>query len=128
MIVCADDDVVTKHIEDSLAESPTVKAIVVDRGEKEGWHSFEKKELRLRPTYSSVRRATKKQALKTLCFLYFTSGTTGEPKMVCHNFAYPLGHIPTAAYWHNVKDDGLHLTVADTGWGKSGLGASFTVR
>ena len=118
MIVCADDDVVTKHIEDSLAESPTVKAIVVDRGEKEGWHSFEKgveaaSDVFERPT------GDEKTSIKDTMLLYFTSGTTGEPKMVCHNFAYPLGHIPTAAYWHNVKDDGLHLTVADTGWGKA---------
>ena len=118
MIVCADDDVVTKHIEDSLAESPTVKAIVVDRGEKEGWHSFEKgveaaSDVFERPT------GDEKTSVKDTMLLYFTSGTTGEPKMVCHNFAYPLGHIPTAAYWHNVKDDGLHLTVADTGWGKA---------
>ena len=118
MIVCADDDVVTKHIEDSLAESPTVKAIVVDRGEKEGWHSFEKG---VEAASNVFERPTgdEKTSVKDTMLLYFTSGTTGEPKMVCHNFAYPLGHIPTAAYWHNVKDDGLHLTVADTGWGKA---------
>ena len=51
--------------------------------------------------------------------LYFTSGTTGYPKMVRHNFLYPLGHIITAAYWHNAKADGLHFTVSDTGWGKA---------
>jgi acetyl-CoA synthetase len=51
--------------------------------------------------------------------LYFTSGTTGYPKMVCHNYTYPLGHILTAGYWQQVVDGGLHLTVADTGWAKS---------
>ena len=54
--------------------------------------------------------------------LYFTSGTTGMPKMVNHNFAYPLGHILTAKYWQNVQDNGLHFTVADTGWAKSAWG------
>ncbi|MCL1815120.1 MAG: AMP-binding protein [Treponema sp.] len=54
--------------------------------------------------------------------LYFTSGTTGMPKMVQHNFAYPLGHIVTAKYWHQVLDRGLHLTVADTGWAKAAWG------
>jgi acetyl-CoA synthetase len=54
--------------------------------------------------------------------LYFTSGTTGMPKMVNHDFIYPLGHILTAKYWQNVKDDGLHFTVADTGWAKSAWG------
>lgn len=51
--------------------------------------------------------------------LYFTSGTSGEPKMVAHNFVYPLGHIVTAKFWQNVIDDGLHLTIAETGWAKA---------
>lgn len=51
--------------------------------------------------------------------LYFTSGTTGEPKMVMHDFSYPLAHILTAKYWHNVHEGSLHFTLADTGWGKA---------
>ena len=51
--------------------------------------------------------------------MYFTSGTSGEPKMVMHDYSYPLAHIMTAKYWHNVHDGSLHLTVADTGWGKA---------
>ncbi len=54
--------------------------------------------------------------------LYFTSGTTGMPKMVQHDFVYPLGHILTAKYWQSVEDGGLHLTVADTGWAKAAWG------
>ena len=57
-----------------------------------------------------------------IMLLYFTSGTTGMPKMVAHNFTYPLGHIVTAVYWHNADPEGLHLTVADTGWAKSAWG------
>jgi len=57
-----------------------------------------------------------------IMLLYFTSGTTGMPKMVQHNFAYPLGHIVTAKYWHQVLDRGLHLTMADTGWAKAAWG------
>ncbi|GHV88274.1 hypothetical protein AGMMS50267_06340 [Spirochaetia bacterium] len=57
-----------------------------------------------------------------IMLLYFTSGTTGMPKMVRHNFAYPLGHILTAKYWHSAQDGGLHLTVADTGWAKAAWG------
>lgn len=57
-----------------------------------------------------------------IMLLYFTSGTTGMPKMVNHDFIYPLGHILTAKYWQNVMDDGLHFTVADTGWAKSAWG------
>ena len=51
--------------------------------------------------------------------IYFSSGTTGQPKMVVHDFTYPLGHIVTATFWQNVRDGGLHYTVADTGWAKS---------
>ena len=51
--------------------------------------------------------------------LYFTSGTTGNPKMVAHDFTYPLGHIVTGSYWHNLNEESLHLTLADTGWGKA---------
>ena len=54
--------------------------------------------------------------------LYFTSGTTGMPKMVLHNFLYPLGHIATACYWQNCRPGGLHLTIADTGWAKASWG------
>ncbi|OPZ86049.1 MAG: Acetyl-coenzyme A synthetase [bacterium ADurb.Bin429] len=54
--------------------------------------------------------------------LYFTSGTTGMPKMVQHDFAYPLGHILTARFWQNVTEDGLHLTLSDTGWAKAAWG------
>ncbi|MCL2138618.1 MAG: AMP-binding protein [Treponema sp.] len=57
-----------------------------------------------------------------IMLLYFTSGTTGMPKMVRHNFTYPLGHIATAKYWHQVFPGGLHLTVADTGWAKAAWG------
>lgn len=51
--------------------------------------------------------------------IYFTSGTESMPKMVAHDYSYPIGHIPTAKYWHNVDPNGLHLTIADTGWAKS---------
>jgi acetyl-CoA synthetase len=57
--------------------------------------------------------------------LYFTSGTTGMPKMVRHNYTYPLGHVATAKYWHQVVPDGLHLTVADTGWAKAAWGCIY---
>ncbi|MDR2185975.1 MAG: AMP-binding protein [Treponema sp.] len=57
-----------------------------------------------------------------IMLLYFTSGTTGMPKMVRHDFAYPLGHILTARYWQNVQPGGLHLTVAETGWAKAAWG------
>jgi len=60
-----------------------------------------------------------------IMLLYFTSGTTGMPKMVRHDFVYPLGHIATAKYWHQVVPDGLHFTVADTGWAKAAWGCIY---
>ncbi|MDR2792584.1 MAG: AMP-binding protein [Treponema sp.] len=60
-----------------------------------------------------------------IMLLYFTSGTTGMPKMVSHNFVYPLGHIITAKYWQQVEEGGLHLTVADTGWAKAAWGKMY---
>jgi len=60
-----------------------------------------------------------------IMLLYFTSGTTGMPKMVRHDFAYPLGHIATAKYWHRVIPNGLHFTVADTGWAKAAWGCIY---
>jgi len=62
---------------------------------------------------------------KDIMLLYFTSGTTGMPKMVRHDYAYPFGHIATAKYWHQVIPDGLHLTVADTGWAKAAWGCIY---
>ncbi|MDR0312383.1 MAG: AMP-binding protein [Treponema sp.] len=69
-----------------------------------------------------LERPPKANANDDIMLLYFTSGTTGMPKMVRHDFAYPLGHIATAMYWHRVVPGGLHITVADTGWAKSAWG------
>ena len=61
--------------------------------------------------------------LRDPMLLYFTSGTTAQPKAVLHDFSYPLAHIITARYWQNVQENGLHLSISDTGWGKGLLGA-----
>lgn len=119
MIVSVGDDLVINEIEASRAESPSLKTLV-SIGPKipEGWNDFTKGKEEAAPF---VRPAEKTDNSET-SLLYFTSGTTGNPKMVIHDFTYPLGHIITAAYWHNVTEDSLHLTLADTGWGKSRLG------
>ncbi|OPZ89823.1 MAG: Acetyl-coenzyme A synthetase [Firmicutes bacterium ADurb.Bin419] len=118
MIVSVAEDEVIRHIEDSRSKSPTLKSLALVGGTKEGWYDFTKE---VEEASSEFTRPTGDKASTNddIMLLYFTSGTTGMPKMVRHNFTYPLGHIPTAKYWQNVQEDGLHLTVADTGWAKA---------
>ncbi|MEI7423242.1 MAG: AMP-binding protein [Prolixibacteraceae bacterium] len=121
MIVCVPEDEVILHVEECEDKSPTlmVKALIgQDRG---GWLNFN---TGMESSSAVFARPLGDQASKNddIMLLYFTSGTTGMPKMVNHNFMYPLGHILTAKYWQNVRNDGLHFTVADTGWAKSAWG------
>lgn len=118
MIVSVAEDEVIKHIEDSLEKSPTIKVKALINSVKEGWFNFDSE---IEKESSQFERPTGEDAPTndSMMLLYFTSGTTGMPKMVAHNFTYPLGHINTAKYWQNTIDDGLHLTVADTGWAKA---------
>lgn len=118
MIICVAEDEVIKHVEDSLDDSPTVKCKALVGGIRDGWYDFCKE---LEETSDHFVRPVGNEATTNsdISLLYFTSGTTGMPKMVQHNFVYPLGHILTAKYWQNVIDGGLHLTVADTGWAKA---------
>ena len=102
------------HVEDAAKEYGGLKARFLARGEREGWTSFDRELESCPDTFE--RRDFK---ASELMLLYFTSGTTGYPKMVCHNYLYPLAHIVTAKHWHNVQPDGLHLTVSETGWAKS---------
>lgn len=118
-IISTDDDVVIGHVNDALPESPTVKhCIACGKHIPDGWHDFDNGLLDAKPFV----RPTLASENADISLLYFTSGTTGEPKMVTHDFTYPLGHIVTAKYWHNVDENSLHLTVADTGWAKAAWG------
>lgn len=118
MIVSASDPEVIQHVEAAQAESPSLVHKVLVGSEREGWLSFQKE---LEIADANFTRPTGSEATTNddISLLYFTSGTAGYPKMVQHDFTYPLGHIVTAKYWQNVEDNGLHLTVADTGWGKA---------
>ena len=118
MIVCVAEDEVIHHVEESRSQSPSLKTIALVGGSREGWLDFNKE---VEEASSEFTRPTGDKATQNddIMLLYFTSGTTGMPKMVRHNFTYPLGHIVTAKYWQNVEEDGLHLTVADTGWAKA---------
>lgn len=118
MIVSVAEDEVIQHIEASMEKSPSLKCKALVGGSREGWYDFTR-ELEAAPDNFTRPVGNAASANDDICLLYFTSGTTGMPKMVRHNFVYPLGHIPTAKYWQNVEENGLHLTVADTGWAKA---------
>lgn len=116
MIVAAGEEVVTKHIVEAMPLCPTVKSLVSVGPEiAEGFEDFHKGI----EAAASFVRPLQVNTNEDISLMYFTSGTTGEPKMVAHDFTYPLGHIVTASYWHNLTEESLHLTIADTGWGKA---------
>lgn len=118
-IVCVGDDYVLKQVADSRKDSPTLKTLIsVGPNVPEGFHYWHK-EWGAAPPF--VRPGHVNDNGDTM-LLYFTSGTSGEPKMVAHDYTYPLGHITTAAFWHNLHEGSIHLTVADTGWAKAAWG------
>lgn len=116
MIVAAGEAVITDHILAAMPESPSVeKLISVGPEYPQGFEDFHKGIEFAAPFVRPEHVNTNDDIM----LMYFTSGTTGEPKMVAHDFTYPLGHISTGVYWHNLHEDSLHLTIADTGWGKA---------
>ena len=119
MIVAAGENVILGHISDARPECPTLETLVsVGPEYQEGFEDFHK-------GIDSAPGFTRPENVNTnddIMLMYFTSGTTGEPKMVAHDFTYPLGHIATARYWHNLHKDSLHFTIADTGWAKAAWG------
>lgn len=118
-IVAAGEPVITGHIAAAMPESPTTKLLIsVGPEVPEGFLDF----------HEGIHHAApfvRPQHVNTnddIMLMYFTSGTTGEPKMVAHDFTYPLGHISTGCFWHNLHEGSLHLTIADTGWAKAAWG------
>jgi len=115
-IICAGEEYIMQQVAGSRAESPTLKTLVsIGPKQAEGFHDWHK-EWNDAPAFA--RPEVKNDNSDTM-LMYFTSGTSGEPKMVAHDFLYALGHLTTGVFWHNLSEDSIHLTVADTGWGKA---------
>ena len=146
-IICVDDNYVMSQIQEAMSESPTVKSVIVvkaspypseggdvdmlksggntapscnqtpppSEGLGEAFHDYQS-EWQQAPPF--VRPAFVNENDDTM-LMYFTSGTSGEPKMVAHDYLYAMGHLTTGVFWHNLHEGSLHLTVADTGWGKA---------
>lgn len=118
-IICVGEDYVLTQVKNAMPQSPTVE-VLASIGPKvpEGFHDW-RKEVCEAPAF--VRPAFV-NSNDDIMLVYFTSGTSGEPKMVAHDFTYPIGHIPTGVFWHNLHRGSIHLTVADTGWAKAAWG------
>ncbi len=121
MLVCVNDAFVVSQVEEAAGGCPKVAARALVDGVREGWLDFSE-ELNKYPDV--FERPTGKDATQNedTMLMYFTSGTTGMPKMVMHNFIHPLGHIVTAKYWQRVQENKLHMSVSDSGWAKFGWG------
>ena len=115
-VVCVGETYVLNQLAAALPDSPTVEVLVSIGAEvPEGFHDWHR-EVNSAPAFV---RPAHVNANDDVMLMYFTSGTSGEPKMVAHDFLYPLGHISTGVFWHNLHEHSIHLTVADTGWGKA---------
>ena len=115
-IVCTADGKVADHVDAAANTYGQLKHKIIVGADREGWHNFD--------TEYKLFRSIYERTADTACgndtmLMYFTSGTTGYPKIAVHSFKYALGHFITARYWHTVQPNDLHLTISDTGWGKA---------
>ncbi|MBQ5472883.1 MAG: AMP-binding protein [Treponema sp.] len=122
LIICYDNPHSQEQIEKAVANTGIVqKLVTVGKTKREGWDSFHEEYEKMPAEFPRpVGEAATHNEDPML--LYFTSGTSGYPKMVIQDYLYPIGHIMTAKYWHGVVEDGLHLTIAETGWAKASWG------
>ncbi|MDR3644791.1 MAG: AMP-binding protein [Clostridia bacterium] len=117
-VVCTAMGEIASYVDEAQAQCPSVKIKIIAKGKKDGWHSFTENVEASSEHFERPEEAQRPKIGDPM-LIYFSSGTSGLPKMGCHDFAYPLGHIVTAKHWQNVAADGLHVTVAETGWGKA---------
>ncbi len=115
-VICTADDGVAQQVDIASKDYDGLKNKLIVNGERDGWRSFDD-EYTLYSTH--YNRTEDSPCGDDLMLMYFTSGTSGYPKIATHNYKYPLGHFHTAKYWHNVDPEGLHYTISDTGWAKA---------
>lgn len=116
-MVCTTDDGVCEEAEMALDEYKDITFKATIKEEREGWNFFN--DIEKESTIFSLPEGEERSKSKDTMIMYFTSGTTGYPKIAVHSFDYPIGHITTAVWWHNVDSEGVHFTIADTGWAKA---------
>ena len=115
-ILCTADGDVADAVDAAAVKCPGLECKILVNGSREGWHDFNEEQ----PLFSSrFDRTEDAPCGSDPMLMYFTSGTSGYPKLAAHNYKYPLGHFITAKYWHRVNPEGLHLTISDTGWAKA---------
>ena len=118
-IIATADGAVADAVDAAAVNCPILAVKILVGGSREGWHDFDDEYT----MYSShFARAENAPCGSDPMLMFFTSGTSGYPKLAAHNYKYPLGHFITAKYWHRVNPDGLHLTISDTGWAKASWG------
>ena len=120
-IICVNDPFVIEQVEAAEDDAPVLKNKIIVGEKRDGWQNLNEE---MEKFSDSFPRPEGADATKwdDIMLVYFTSGTTGMPKMVRHNFSYPLGHIVTAKYWQRVQENKLHMSVSDSGWAKFGWG------
>lgn len=115
-VVCTADDNTPDHVDAAAENYGDLDVKILVGGKREGWHDFDEEYTLFRGKFP---RTEDTACGKDPMLMFFTSGTTGYPKIACHNYKYALGHYITAKYWHYVHEGGLHFTISDTGWGKA---------
>ncbi len=115
-ILCTADGEVAKSVDEACMQYTGLEHKILVNGSRDGWHDFNEE---CTMFSSHFNRAADTPCGDDPMLMFFTSGTSGYPKLAAHNYKYPLGHFITAKYWHQVVPDGLHLTISDTGWAKS---------
>ncbi len=115
-IICTSDGQTSAQIERAAEKYDGLKNKIIVGSDREGWHNFDKEYKLFRSIYE--RKADSPCGDDSM-LMFFTSGTTGYPKIAAHSYKYALGHFITAKYWHSIKPNDLHLTISDTGWGKA---------